>query len=195
MAHLRTARQMRQAKGGNTKSGLGQIVDTVSIRERPVEAKDRAVPGHWEARCFSPGRTTRTSRRSSSAIPAFVMLLKIPEQGTLGNRGRRAHETRCANCRSSRAAALTWDRAARRWPTIQEPSPSLPTCRFHFCVIHTAPGSGGSKRAGTPTVCCDSISRAEQISPRMLLARLPKQNRAAAQSTPPQDLGVRNPCR
>jgi hypothetical protein len=36
--HLRTARQMRQAKGGNTKSGLGQIVDTVSIRERPAEA-------------------------------------------------------------------------------------------------------------------------------------------------------------
>ena len=35
MAHLRTARQMRQAKGGTTKSGLGQIVDTVSIRERP----------------------------------------------------------------------------------------------------------------------------------------------------------------
>ena len=43
MAHLRTARQMRQAKGGTTQSGLGQIVDTVSIRERPAEAKDRAV--------------------------------------------------------------------------------------------------------------------------------------------------------
>src|SRR5262245_2976248 len=48
MAHLRTARQMRQAKGGTTKSGLGQIVDTVSIRERPADADDRAVPGHWE---------------------------------------------------------------------------------------------------------------------------------------------------
>jgi hypothetical protein len=43
MAHLRTARQMRQAKGGDTKSGLGQFVDTVSIRERPAEAKDRVV--------------------------------------------------------------------------------------------------------------------------------------------------------
>jgi hypothetical protein len=29
---------MRQAQAGNTKSGLGQIVDTVSIRERPAEA-------------------------------------------------------------------------------------------------------------------------------------------------------------
>jgi hypothetical protein len=36
MAHLRTARQMRQAKGGNAKSGLGQIVDTISIREKPL---------------------------------------------------------------------------------------------------------------------------------------------------------------
>jgi IS30 family transposase len=45
MAHLRTARQMRQAKGGTTKSGLGQIVDAVSIRERPAEVEDRAVPG------------------------------------------------------------------------------------------------------------------------------------------------------
>src|SRR2546426_9552332 len=44
MAHLRTARQMRQAKGGTTKSRpLGQLVDAVSIRERPAEAEDRAV--------------------------------------------------------------------------------------------------------------------------------------------------------
>ena len=60
MAHLRTARQMRQAKGGTTKSGLGQIVDTVSIRERPADADDRAVPGHWEGD-LSAERTTRTS--------------------------------------------------------------------------------------------------------------------------------------
>jgi IS30 family transposase len=69
MAHLRTARQMRQAKSGTTKSGLGQIVDAVSIRERPAEVEDRAVPGHWGT--VSPEQTTRTSPRWSSAIRAL----------------------------------------------------------------------------------------------------------------------------
>jgi IS30 family transposase len=70
MAHLRTARQMRQAKGGTTKSGLGQIVDTVSIRKRPAEP--RIAPCQATGKeTFSPERTTRTSRRSSSAILAL----------------------------------------------------------------------------------------------------------------------------
>lgn len=52
MEHLRTQRCMRRSRHA-TVSGQsrGQIVDALSIRERPAEAEDRAVPGHWEG-CF-----------------------------------------------------------------------------------------------------------------------------------------------
>ena len=81
MAHLRTKRQLRQAKGGVTKSGVGQIVDTVSIRERPAEAEDRAVPGHWEGDllCGSNHSYIVTLVERASR---FAMLLKIPRSDT-----------------------------------------------------------------------------------------------------------------
>jgi IS30 family transposase len=49
LQHLRSQRVMRRARHKRLKGeGLGQITDTVSIRERPATVEDRAVPGHWE---------------------------------------------------------------------------------------------------------------------------------------------------
>src|SRR5579864_8259860 len=47
--HLRSERRIRRSRHAR-KSGprMGQIVDASSIRERPAEVEDRAVPGHWE---------------------------------------------------------------------------------------------------------------------------------------------------
>jgi IS30 family transposase len=47
--HLRTQRAIRRSKHANLKEyGPGQILNMVSIRERPASVEDRAVPGHWE---------------------------------------------------------------------------------------------------------------------------------------------------
>ena len=49
VGHLRTRRGMRRSKHASLRNqARGQIVDAISIRERPAEIEDRAVPGHWE---------------------------------------------------------------------------------------------------------------------------------------------------
>jgi len=107
MAHLRTKRQLRQAKGGVTKSGLGQIVDTVSIRERPAQAQDRAVPGHWEGDLLCGANhsyiVTLVERASR-----FAMLLKVPGSDTATVVG--ALTRHIGRLPAELRRSLTWDR-------------------------------------------------------------------------------------
>jgi IS30 family transposase len=47
--HLRSQQRIRRSRHSSVHGhSRGQIVDAISIRERPAEADDRAVPGHWE---------------------------------------------------------------------------------------------------------------------------------------------------
>jgi IS30 family transposase len=81
-AHLRTRRTMRRSRQA-TRSGQGRggIVDAVSIRERPAEASDRAVPGHWEGDLLAGSANTHivtlVERQSR-----YVLLVKVAGKDT-----------------------------------------------------------------------------------------------------------------
>jgi IS30 family transposase len=108
MDHLRSKQGMRRSRHASEHGhSRGQIVDAVSIRERPAEAEDRAIPGHWEGDLLAGGKNsyiaTLVERHSR-----FLMLIKVPSKDTavvvaaLSKRVRKLPATL--------RRSLTWDR-------------------------------------------------------------------------------------
>jgi IS30 family transposase len=82
MDHLRSKRRMRRSRHASEHGhSRGQIADAISIRQRPAEAEDRAIPGHWEGDLLSGGKNsyiaTLVERHSR-----FLMLVKVPSKET-----------------------------------------------------------------------------------------------------------------
>jgi IS30 family transposase len=76
--YLRSAHTTRRPRGHTVMNGQGQLRGTLNIRERPAEADDRAVPGHWEGDLLMgkrmPAMATLVERKTR-----FVMLIALPD--------------------------------------------------------------------------------------------------------------------
>jgi IS30 family transposase len=106
--HLRSRRMMRRSKKATTDGQpRGQIVDGISIRERPAEVEDRAIPGHWEGDLITGSKNTHIAtlvERQSR----FTMLVKVKGKDTASVVAALSKQVRKlpAELRKS----LTWDR-------------------------------------------------------------------------------------
>jgi IS30 family transposase len=79
---LRIRRRMRQPHRSVAREELrGKLPNILSIRERPAEAEDRAVPGHWEGDLLCGSKhsqiVTLVERHSR-----FTALIKVPDNRT-----------------------------------------------------------------------------------------------------------------
>jgi IS30 family transposase len=73
---------MRRSRHKTLKDeGLGKITSAVSIRERPAEAEDRAMPGHWEGDLLFGGNNSQIATLVERHT-RYVMLVRVPGKDT-----------------------------------------------------------------------------------------------------------------
>jgi IS30 family transposase len=108
VGHLRSRRMMRRSKKASTEGQpRGQIIDAISIRERPAEIENRAIPGHWEGDLLSGASNshiaTLVERQSR-----FTMLVKVAGKDTASVVNALSKQVRRLPTELRRS--LTWDR-------------------------------------------------------------------------------------
>jgi len=109
LGHLRSKRRVRRPRHAVDGRQGERITGAVSIRQRPAEVQDRAVPGHWEGDLVEGSRgtfiATLVERRSR-----FVVLVKLRDKRTeavVDALTKAIRKLPAALCKS-----LTWDRGS-----------------------------------------------------------------------------------
>ena len=107
-AHLRTRRPMRRSKRAS-KAGQtrGQIVDAVSIMERPATVEDRAIPGHWEGDLLSGAKNSHIATLVEPTS-RYVHLVKVTGKDTTAVVNGLLREVQ--RLPAGLMTSLTWDR-------------------------------------------------------------------------------------
>jgi IS30 family transposase len=110
LAHLRATRAIRRSRHATMKrSGVSRFNDAVSIRDRPAEVEDRAVPGHWEGDLIA-GSGNSFIATLVERNTRYVMLAKVSNKDS--------HSVIQALVKQSRKLpkelyrSLTWDRGS-----------------------------------------------------------------------------------
>ena len=165
-ACLRTGRALRVPRARRRGRGKKFVGPDVMISERPAEAEDRAVPGHWEGDLII-GLGSSAIGTLVERTTRFTMLLHLPRMAerrrlrikngpALAGHGaeavRDAITSTIATLPEQLRRSLTWDQGAEM---AHHACVSTQGCKYSS-VTPTVRGSAAPTR--TPMVCCASTS-------------------------------------
>ncbi len=105
--YLRSRRMVRRPRTPRKVTGQGQLRNAVHISERPAEAEDRAVPGHWEGDLLL-GRGNSAIATLVERSSRFAVLIRLP-QGRSSEAVLDALSDRIATLPQQLVRSLTWD--------------------------------------------------------------------------------------
>jgi IS30 family transposase len=115
--HLRTGRQIRKPRR-QTGERRGHLKDMVNISQRPAEAADRAVPGHWEGDLILGSNSSSAIGTLVERTTRFVLLLHIPGDRTAPT-VRQALAAAIVTLPDMLRRSLTWDQGAEMAEHLQ----------------------------------------------------------------------------
>ena len=106
--YLRTGRVLRRPKGVRLPDGRGGRPNTMHISERPPEAEDRAVPGHWEGDLVFGKRMSPVATLVERST-RYLMLVGLPDGNHQADPVAEALASAITTLPRQLAKSLTWD--------------------------------------------------------------------------------------
>ena len=161
LEHLRRTRGMRRSRHYTQKTAIhGQIVDAVSISERPASVEDRAVPGHWEGDLVFGSHNSQIATLVERQT-RYVMLVKVPGKDT--EAVVNALIKHAQKLPQELYKCLTWDRgkemAAHKQFTLAT------DIQVYFCDPRSPWQRGSVAATRTPMACSGSTCQKALMSP------------------------------
>ncbi len=106
--YLRTGRVIRRPRGVRLPDGRGGRPHTLHISDRPAEAEDRAVPGHWEGDLVF-GKNMSPVATLVERKTRFLMLVALPRGDHKADAVADALAAAITGLPRQLAKSLTWD--------------------------------------------------------------------------------------